>query len=207
MKNTLYLLLFTFIILSCKAQSPVISLYDGDEYLNIENAYYKDTDNDFDRFVGTWKFTNGSEEFTIILKKKLQYMFTYINKTYYKDMLYGEYNYIDENGNELINTLTYIDNTFTNISEHKIFGNSIIPYKFLPKCETCLPGERRIRLRLIDVLKDYLGINIVLRTVPNETNITVNDLQLVITGTYADIPDGVSTIPTIPYGAYLMIKQ
>ncbi|MDX1774516.1 hypothetical protein DFR65_1234 [Oceanihabitans sediminis] len=209
MKNLLYSLLFTFTALSCKAQNPIISLFDGNEYLKTENAYYKDTYNDFDRFVGTWKFTDGNEEFTMILKKKVQHQFTYINRTYYEDTMYGEYQYIDENGNELVNTLSNIDNTVTNISEHKIFGSSIIPYKFLPKCEDCLSDERRLELSITDPNREYLNTNIVLRTIPNLTNATINDIELKLTLDYSIIPDGAPTLPRVLeyYTIYRLIKQ
>jgi len=209
LKNIIYLLLFTLSVLSCKAQSPIISLYDGAEYLDTENAYYKDTNNDFDRFIGTWKFTNGNEEFTIILKKKLQHIFTYANKTFYEDIMFGEYKYTNENGEVLVNTLDNIDSNVISISEHQIFGNAIIPYKLLPKCEDCVPGERRLRLRISDPLREYLNTNIVLRTVPNQENILLNDLELKLTLSYSIFSHGAPTLPRVLeyFETYRLIKQ
>ena len=209
MKNIIYLLLFTLSVLSCKAQSLIISLYDGAEYLDTENAYYKDTNNDFDRFIGTWKFTNGNEEFTIILKKKTQHLFVFNNKTFYKDMMYGEYKYTDEYGKELVNTLSDINNTAIDIYEHKIYGSTIIPYQFLPICEDCMSNERRVELGIADPLREYLNTNIVLRTVPNQENILLNDLELKLTLSYSIFPDGAPTLPRVLeyFETYRLIKQ
>jgi len=208
MKTLIYIiLLFLFSIISCKAQSPIISLYDGNEYLETENAYYKDSDSDFDRFIGTWKYTNGQEELTIVLNKKLQVEFSFGGKTFYEDMLFGEFKYIDANGNQLVNTLTNIDSNPADISEHLIFGNKINPSQFLPSCENCDPNERSVFLSFRDPLRVYIKCELVLRTIPNTQNSNVNDLKAVITGSYSVIPEGSPTDSRIPYGKYVMIKQ
>ena len=93
------------------------------------------------------------------------------------------------------------------VSEHQIFGNAIIPYKLLPRCEDCSPGERRVRLNLEDPDRDYLNYKIVLRTVPNALNPAVNDMQLVLGLGYSIIPDGAETETRIPYDEYLLVKQ
>ncbi|WP_418513394.1 DUF6705 family protein [Corallibacter sp.] len=209
MKTTIRLLVvFILAVTSCKAQSPVISIYDDLKVPRQQNAYYKDTDNDFDRFIGTWKYTNGQEEFTIVLNKKLlDYHTNYKNISYYEDVIYGEFRYVDLNGVELVNTLSNIDNNYTNVSEHLIFGNKINSSLFLPSCENCHPNERSIFLSFRDPLRDYIKCELVLRTIPNTKNSSVNDLKAVIRGKYSIIPEGSPTDSRIPYGKYLMIKQ
>ncbi|OBX23569.1 MULTISPECIES: DUF6705 family protein [Bizionia] len=209
MKTPIYIiLLFIFSIVSCKAQSPIISIYDDLKVPRQENAYYKDTDNDFDRFIGTWKYTNGQEELTIIINKKLSdYHTNYKNISYYEDIIYGEFQYIDSNGVELVNTLSNIDNTTIGVSQHQIFGNRINPSQFLPGCENCGPNERSVFLSFRDPLRDYIKCELVLRTIPNTQNSNVNDLKAVITGSYSIIPEGSPTDSRIPYGKYVMIKQ
>ena len=206
---SIFILPATLTLLSCKAQNPIIPLYLGGEYAETQNAYYKDVDNDFNRFVGTWLYTNGDEVFEIVLDKR---ELDFYNKPidippHYTDYLYGEFRYVDENGTELVNTLSNMGNTGIAVSEHRIFGNRIIPYKFLPRCEDCSPGERRVRLSLEDPDRDYLSYEIVLRTVPNALNPAVNDMQLVLGLGYSIIPDGAETETRIPYGEYLLVKQ
>ncbi len=76
MRNILFAIavLFSF---SCKAQTLVKSLYEDDT--DITGAYYKDLYNDFDNFVGTWIYTNGSTSLTITLQKN--YKFTVLKVT------------------------------------------------------------------------------------------------------------------------------
>src|SRR5690606_27169579 len=156
-----------------------------------------------------WLYTNGDESLKITLEKKEfdLYAVPIGQPVFYTDFLYGEFRYVDENGTELVNTLSNMGNTGIAVSEHRIFGNAIIPYKFLPRCEDCSPGERRVRLNLEDPDRDYLNYKIVLRTVPNALNPAVNDMQLVLGLGYSIIPDGAETETRIPYGEYLLVKQ
>ncbi|MGB1307680.1 MAG: DUF6705 family protein [Oceanihabitans sp.] len=208
MKNILFILLFAFTFLACKAQNPIISLYDGTLSPRLENSYYKDTDNDFNRFIGTWKFTNGLEEFSMILNKKELNVFTnYKNITYYSDYLYGEYQYIDEDGNELVNSLSNITNTSIGVSEHLIFGNGFIPIRVIPRCDDCEAGERRVELSLTDPERDYISIDIILRTVPSITDPSINDLHMIVWRSYSVIPEDAPNVSRIPLGEYIFIKQ
>ena len=63
------LITLLFISLSCKAQSPIINIED-DEGDEIVNAYYKDTNNLLDPFVGTWVLDNGTQYLKIVFEKK-----------------------------------------------------------------------------------------------------------------------------------------
>ena len=108
MKKINFIVLMLFVI-SCKAQIPIKSIYDDTD---INGAYYKDTNNDFDKFVGTWKYTNGITSLTITLQKKAQYHKFHSNgDNYYLDVMVGEYKYI-ENGVEKINTLPFLSQNF-----------------------------------------------------------------------------------------------
>ncbi|WP_418508794.1 hypothetical protein [Corallibacter sp.] len=54
--------------------------------------------------------------------------------------------------------------------------------------------------------RDFDNIPITSNT--SQSNSAINDIELVVTGTYFDIPEeGASTVPTIPYGEYRLIKQ
>lgn len=67
MKNYLkYFLLL--IMISCKAQSPIINLTDYNETIPT-GSYLKDTFFDLDPFVGTYVFEEGNIYFKVILKK------------------------------------------------------------------------------------------------------------------------------------------
>lgn len=71
MKNTLFTIIFlVFISLSCKAQQPIISIEDATAE-EIENAYYKDTNNILDPFVGSWVLNDGTTYLKIVFEKKI----------------------------------------------------------------------------------------------------------------------------------------
>ena len=47
-----------------------------------DGYYYKDTDNTFNQFIGTWTYFNGNDSLTIKLKKLNKYQ----SSSYFKDM-------------------------------------------------------------------------------------------------------------------------
>jgi hypothetical protein len=57
MRNLITLLFLILTFLNCKAQSPIISIedWDGSEQ---QDAYFKDTNNVLNEYVGTWLYTN-----------------------------------------------------------------------------------------------------------------------------------------------------
>ena len=208
MKNTLFTIITILSLLSCKAQAPIVPLYFGEGYATTENVYYKDTNNDFDKFIGTWKHTNGNEELTLSLKKKTLVSRTHNNVTYYTDYIYGEYKYIDTGGNILVNTLPNIDGDFTNLSDYKIFGNRILNKYYHPACDDCDGSERRVKLVIIDPLRDYIKLRIVLRTVPNVANPDINDITLNLTSEgWPTLPEGQPIEARIPANDFRLIKQ
>jgi len=65
----LFQLLILFVIcFACKAQT--ISLSNVNWATVPDGAYVKDTDGKLDVFLGTWKWTNGNDEFTVVFVKK-----------------------------------------------------------------------------------------------------------------------------------------
>jgi hypothetical protein len=69
MKNILLALLMIF-SLSCKSQ--IVPLETHYEDTN-GGAYFKDLQNEMDKFVGTWEYSNGTNTLTIIIKKKTHF--------------------------------------------------------------------------------------------------------------------------------------
>lgn len=109
------------------------------------NYYFKDTNNDFDQFVGTWTWSSGNSSFTLVLEKELKYQ--YESHELYEDLLIGEYQYV-QNGVELINTLPNMGFTQVSGYGHKIAGGLILGKYNRPKCEACSPDERRVLLTI-----------------------------------------------------------
>ena len=116
----LSVLLITFSI-----QSQIVTI-DSDVNCTreIPNAYYNDTNNYLDPYIGTWQYLNGNELFIIKLRKVYS-----VNNLNSEDMLIGEYQYIDSNGIEKINTLAKF-NLNNNQYFHTIIGNCIYDHSY-----------------------------------------------------------------------------
>ncbi|TYB78449.1 DUF6705 family protein [Bizionia myxarmorum] len=199
MKTPIYIiLLFIFSIVSCNAQSPVLPLYNQNEIIN--GAYYKDTENELDKFVGTWINTNGNTSLTVIFEKKLQVY----NDEWYEDLLIGEYRYT-VNGREIVNT--FLDLNIADPNYHSIAGNEIIFKNDRPSCSECTPTERRILMFFDDSdpqrkhLSSYLAIRYV-----DVNGLEKIEAKLVSIGTTATL-EGSPTEPRVPYGDYVLVKQ
>lgn len=209
MKKILISLFFAVTFSSCMAQNPIIPLTTM-EYGDIENAYYKDTQGYFDDFVGTWIYTNGNEIFKIIIKKQSQELVTSF-KNYFTDYLYAEYRYVDENGVELVNSLSSINDPNMDPTDHLIWGNDILTAPTIPPpCEDCQQGERRVRLPFKDPQRTYLNQEVILRILPDPYGLYPNErMELVLTSGAGlnMVPQGVPIQERIPHKTYILIKQ
>ena len=188
-----------FFIVSCKAQNPVVGLTQKKGSIP-DNIYYKDIDGDLDKYVGTWKYTNGNTSITITFRKILQDY----NGKWYADKLIGDYKYV-KNGVVVMDYLSRINDPNVNNAQHYIDGNRIIyPYQVVD-CDTCTHMERRIELFYGDPERRYLSQGLVIRhinasgTEKIQANIRLENLRMA--------PEGTDLEPRIPYGNYTLIKQ
>ena len=188
------------------AQTPVKSLYE--DSTDIWGAYYKDTYNDLDRYVGTWKYTNGSTSLTITLQKRTMQHYEDDYNNYYEDILIGEYKYI-ENGVEKINTLPQLSANLPSSYSHNIVGNIIIGPQS-QYCHGCGPMDRRVLVGFIDPNRDIMGFEPEMIFQRADAG-SVQKLKLnfrTISGQI--IRDGQTpafTSYTVPFGEYLLVKQ
>jgi hypothetical protein len=188
---------------TCKAQ--IVPLYtDADVYYHVDNSgyYYKDVDNDFNKFEGTWKWESGNNLLAFSLKKLVN-----INDGhgYTYDILIGEYHYI-ENGIEKVNTLANINNSNIIPELHLISGYNILSkYNKPVVCNNCAEDERRVEVVIAH--PDDSGITgyLILRHVI-ENGIEKIEATLV---SGHKLPSG-ATGPEkidVPLGEYVLIKQ
>ncbi|MDX1272311.1 DUF6705 family protein [Bizionia paragorgiae] len=198
MKHIINIAIILLTFFSCKAQNPIVAI-DASPSSTPDGAYFKDLNNEFDRFIGTWKFIDGNTSFTLMLKKKE----LYFNGTDYEDIILGEYIYI-ENNIEIVNYQSNFNNPIG--AGHKIVGNLIIPTNMFVNCDVCEPNERRVLLNFSDPERNYLSASIVLRYLEgsNPEQITAT----IISAGGGMIPNENSpTELRVPYGEYLMVKQ
>jgi len=142
---------------SCKAQ--VSPLAEGDIYTNNSGLYYKDVDNDFDKFVGEWKWEENNNSFIIVLEKQEQID---DGDGYTYDILYGEYQYIN-NGTELMNTLTGMNDTSIKPLMHKVNNPLILTRPIMPICNDCEEGERHVSIIIEHPDYEHISGKLVMR--------------------------------------------
>ena len=158
MKAILKLILI-LIFFNCKAQVITPLYNDGTTpYDGIQpSRYYKDVDNDFNPYVGTWKWQDGNNSLTIIFNKITNH---FSGGQSYNDLLVGEYQYV-ENGNMLVNS--YPSLMFNNsdgipniINTTDPWVNNIVSISIktenrgFPPCPECAPNTRFIILGISD---------------------------------------------------------
>lgn len=151
--KTLISTILIILTISCKAQILTFSIDDWHE--SKPNVYYKDLNNEFDDFEGTWLYSNGNTYLKIILRKETMYF----NGNYFKDLIVGEYQYI-ENGVEIINTLSNINNPVA--FEHKISGQNLYYDCLYIPISDCVDGETILDVSMIDANVDNFIADLIL---------------------------------------------
>jgi len=204
MKNIL-LLLFIFFFYNCSAQNPIFAINDYSAN-DFPGSYRKDTQNDFDKFLGTWKYedTRTNKSFTITLKKALQIHSRSQVYDFYEDIVFGDYKY-SAFGFEVVNTLPDLSNTSMSPYDHSIVGNFILKPDRLPLCSECTQNESRLKLIFIDSQRPYLRSRIVLR---HRILFGIEKLEAIL---YSQegvlLPEEDSPIePRVPFGSYTLKK-
>ncbi len=184
------------------AQQIVPLFGDADIYISNSGHYYKDVDNDFDKFVGTWKWIDNSNSWTVVLKKILQID---DGDGYTYDALYGEYQYI-ENGIEKVNTLANINDSNIHPLSHKISNPLIIANHHLPQCLDCEVNERRISITIEHPNFSQITGELIMRY-RNEGGVEKIYLNILDGQGKFTLNEGDPTNIDIPLGEYVLIKQ
>lgn len=201
MKNLLIIVVL-ITSFSCRAQSPVVPL-DAYRHNTPEGGYFKDIDNELDKFVGTWVYTNGLTTLTFELQK----LELFYDGEHYSDILIGEYKYI-ENGIEIVNYLPLLDeNSGVGGQGHKIFGRRIIPKDRYVACDDCTDNERRLKLNFSDPERSYLSTSVVLRYLLDETNPEKMTATIYIGHGGMKPTEDSPEVLRVPFGEYTMVKQ
>ena len=138
MKNIIFIILIAF---TCRAQTPIIPLFKSGA-TNIEGAYYKDVDNFYNQFIGTWVFNDGTNYLKVIFKKKTMFHVSDSFDNNFVDYLVGEYEY-KVNNITLVNTIANIDINHTAIFNYNLWSIGIVGKSLFPECTSCANNEKR----------------------------------------------------------------
>jgi len=212
-----YILIFALIWFTlCKAQSPILPLYNNSNFGNVENAYYKDINNVHNQYVGTWLYVNGNTSLKIILKKKeIFHVVGHItNPTpdFYTDAIVGEYQYI-ENGVEKINTLPNITFDFQTSSDHNLYSFSLKRADTYPKCNECTIGEKVLRMNIDEPSRRHiinLSRDFIIRRY-FDNGVEKLKIWFILTGNGVYVDSNTNELSDIsgfslPYGEYVLTK-
>ena len=142
---------FLFLTITVNSQTIVpLENYNGE----IEPyTYYQDTNNVLDIFCGTWEYTNGTTSFKIVLNKATMAEVPSTENSYFEDILYGEYKYVENNVTK-INTLNKVYPLGTIFFKRTINGNDILNHNDYPLCGDCDSTEKRVKLNCYDPIKE-----------------------------------------------------
>lgn len=197
--KTIILIIAVLMTFSCKAQTTILTLEEKNIPDDLTGVYFKDLNNELNKFAGTWKYQNGSTSLTITLVKKQVY-----NGEWYGDELLGEYDYVD-NGTEVVNYLPRLTDASVNDQQHTIDGNKVVYPDYSPECNDCQPGEKRFVLKFVDRDRRYLRNQILVQYINDngieKLKITLDASESII------ISQGAAAQPRVPYDEYILIKQ
>ncbi len=106
-QNMKSILIIFITLISIQANSQVVELcnYESNPDEAPSGTYFKDINNTFTPFLGTWQYTNGNEVITFKIEKVTHY-YVSENQTY-EDFLVGNYNYSQDGGlTNIVNEIT-----------------------------------------------------------------------------------------------------
>ncbi len=78
MKKIIYSITFFCITNLILAQNPILNIHTED-FADIENAYYKDSDNFYNQFIGTWIYTDAFKTIRFRFVKREMFYRQYAN--------------------------------------------------------------------------------------------------------------------------------
>lgn len=89
MKYIKFFIVCLFFI-NCKAQT-IVNITDYQLTEDSSNKYFKDLDNNYSNFVGTWEYTNSGITFRLILWKKQNVKIDMVDDIHYMDILEAKF--------------------------------------------------------------------------------------------------------------------
>lgn len=169
----------------------------------MNGSYFKDIDNDLNKFVGEWVFQDGNKKLTLKFIKIINAHTNFDKWNYYEDRLVGEYKY-EENNVVIVNTLNILEN-IEGIGPYdfNINGNSFSCLK--QPINNGASNERELDLFFSDPSVNYLMATIRLKYFIEGGAEKINAIKF-ITGSYV-IPDDAPAVMRVPDDTYILIKQ
>jgi Family of unknown function (DUF5977) len=195
-----YIIAILFVLNLSKTNAQIIkdiSDYDGGTH--IRGAYYKDTQNKLNTYVGSYVYTNGSTSLKFVFKKVLDKNTT----LYTQDVIAGEYQYI-VNGIEKINTLNRFNlYTADEVYKHSVHSNFIVDAQTY--CNDCSPNEEHLYGSLFDDVAEAGATFDVKKTTQNGKEA----IRVLIGWSMRERKESDPPLPnpSLPGGYYVLVKE
>jgi len=191
------------ILIVCNGFTQTIKPLEQWNGLMESNTYFKDINNVFNSFTGTWKFVHSNNEITITLLKKNQVK---VHDSTWADMLIGEIKYIKE-GVEIINTLNNIGLGSSSDNKNFLEGDFIVTDPYFLKCNDCTVNEKRVYLNFIDSsYSNQGGFMVFKKTTENGFDALKTYIENVVPKSQKENTPPLPT-STLPWGWFILIKQ
>ena len=194
----------TFILLlvfSSNTYSQTYPLYNTPENLYfVDNAYYKDMNDDLNKYEGTWRINLNINSFFEIRFTKVFYNDLSMRRKY--DTLIGEVKFV-ENNTLRYDTTSNVTNIYANhaIMAWGIFDTVFGMYQF--ECPLCLSNEKYIQGYFEDPIRNLLPGDISMKHF-TENGVEKIKIKLLIVGSIADDFDYDDFL--LPSGEYILTK-
>ena len=195
MKNIFIIIVLLLSITGCSQTFPLYLAHSQEA-----GKYYKDIDNDLNKFQGIWRYQNGTTSLTIVLRKKTQVLNPFRNFT--SDMLIGEYSYI-HNGIQQANTIDLMESNSSTYGDNNIYGTT------LGRCDECPTGGKNLIFLffndpVVSYLNSQMSVKYYVENGVEKIKIGLKPDTYVHTGELPPIPNDYEPVPI---AKYILIKQ
>lgn len=200
MKKIIYQTFIALILFNTMVTAQIINLDTNDGFKS--EFYYKDLDQKLDYYVGTWLYTNGNTSLRIKLKKKEHYLVETVYKSYYIDLIVGEFQYV-ENGNLILDRIPLLNDTSIDYFDYSIVSFAFKSFNQSPNFPEANPLIKKLRANYHDPVKPYLNFKCIMAV---NDEIENEKLFFFLKRLISGGPDGVSPDPVLPEGKYVLTK-
>lgn len=145
-----------FMSLTAIAQTPILDLHTS-HFGHVENAYYKDIENFYNQFEGTWVYTDATKTIRLSFVKK-EMIYSNDVTPFYADYLVGEMQYIISEF-EIFNSLPNLNNNYSDMFKYNLVDIGKIRYQTYPICTECPSDVKRLSMRYDEPTNNDLGLS------------------------------------------------
>jgi hypothetical protein len=211
MKKSILVILLLLFFSKIHAQTPTIDI-NAHHFDEVENAYYKDIENFYNQFEGTWVYTDATQIIRLRFVKK-EMVSRNVNTSFYADYLIGEMEYI-MNEIEIFNSLPNLNITYSDIWKYNLVSIKKVGNNIYPICTECPSDVKRLSMKYDEPTNNDLGLEaeFVMRIEIENGAPKLKVQYIIVSGPIGinknnfDSPSTTTNF-TIPYGNYTFVKE